>query len=36
MLETVGNKYIKLAYQLMLNDIESKPNGVNRVSIVRK
>ena len=34
-LEAEENKYIKLAYQLMMNDIENKPNCLSRASRVK-
>ena len=35
-LEAEENKYIKLAYQLMMNDIENKPNCLNWASRVKQ
>ena len=35
-LEAEENKYIKLAYQLMMNDIENKPNCLNWASVVKQ
>ena len=34
-LEAEDNKYIKVAYQLMMHDIENKPNCLNWASRVR-
>ena len=35
-LEAEEKKYIKLAYQLMMNDIENKPNSLNWASRVKQ
>ena len=35
-LEAEENKYIKIAYQLMMNDIENKPNCLNWASRVKQ